>query len=143
MRCRRSDDLPRRLVLGVLLSVASAAQAGPDIFTIEADASAVATDSQSLEANGTLQVRIRNIGDADAGAFEVLAFEDRNADGAFDAADLLLGQAVKADGLLAGAEAEVPVPVSGTVPGPPGSTTRSSTTCRTGTGSAACRETSA
>ena len=113
MRFNQFAALPRRLA--ALLCIPGAALAGPDLTVTEVDAGSVVTDSQALTISGTLQVGIRNIGDAAAGPLEVLAFEDRDGNGLFDAGDVALGSGLQAGGLAPGAAAEVPVPVSGTV----------------------------
>lgn len=94
-----------------------APQSNVDLTVTALNAASVVTDSQTLLISGTLDATIRNAGSAATAAqFRVLAFEDRNANGQFNAGtDAVLGSVNVSDSIAAGASANLSLALSGTV----------------------------
>ncbi len=94
-----------------------AAQSNADLTVTALDTSGLTTDSQSLIISGKLGVTINNIGSTATGAqFRVIAFEDRDANGQFNAAtDALLGFVNVTNSIAASASANLSLALSGTV----------------------------
>jgi len=92
-------------------------QGNVDLTVTALNTSAVVTDSQTLVISGDLGVTIRNIGaDSVNAQFRVIAFEDRNGNGAFNqGVDLLLGSKLFIDGVPATTSASLSISLSGTV----------------------------
>jgi hypothetical protein len=90
---------------------------GVDFAVASVDASAVATDTQTLIIGGTVRVNIANRGGSlFMGNFGALLFEDRNNDGAYQSgSDNLLGSANFAGSIASNASAALDVRVSGVV----------------------------
>ncbi|MGH9847417.1 MAG: CARDB domain-containing protein [Blastocatellia bacterium] len=94
-----------------------APQSNVDLTVTALNTSAVVTDSQTLVTSGDLGVTIKNLGaDGVNAQFRVIAFEDRNGNGAFNqGVDLLLGSKQFIDGVPANASASLSIGLSGTV----------------------------
>lgn len=94
-----------------------AVQGNVDLSVTALDTTTVVTDSQTLAISGALGVTINNFGsDAVNAAFRVIAFEDRNSNGAFDqGTDLLLGSTDFPGGVAANGSANVTLALSGIV----------------------------
>lgn len=94
-----------------------APQSNVDLTVTALNAASVVTDSQTLLISGELVATIKNLGSAATAAqFRVLAFEDRNANGQFNAGtDALLGALNVTDSIAAGASANLSLALSGTV----------------------------
>lgn len=92
-----------------------------DLLPSNIDAADVTLDVPTLRLGGTLHVDIRNQGtdlyqSAVAGTFEIVAFEDRNGNAAFDpGVDNVLAQTTFAGTLAAGATATLDLALSGIV----------------------------
>lgn len=95
----------------------AAAQGNVDLSVTALDTAAVVTDSQTLMISGALSVTINNMGsDAVNAAFSVIAFEDRNSNGAFNqGTDLLLGSTDFPGGVGANASTNLSIALSGIV----------------------------
>jgi len=90
---------------------------GPDLTVRSMDRTGLAVNSQTLAVSGFLRVELENKGtEAAPPGFEVVAFEDRNGDGARDESeDVLLGSGRYAGTLAPGATDWFSLPLSGTV----------------------------
>ena len=88
-----------------------------DLVVGELDTSRLVYDGQALTVSGTISATVRNDGpDATDGSFNVLFFEDRNLNGAYDAnQDGALGSTVVSPSLLAAQSTEVTAQLSGHV----------------------------
>ncbi|GEM_PF-1525877 len=88
-----------------------------DLTPTDVDASGLTTDAAALAVAGTVHVQVQNRGpSALAGAFDVLAFEDRNGNLAFDRGiDTELGTQRFVGNIASGASVTVDVTVSGIV----------------------------
>ena len=89
-----------RRVLHVLvpfaLLAATTAGAAPDLEVEALDASALVADCGSRLTTGSLLVSVRNLGDEPAADIRVYAFDDRDGDGEWSAADVLAGELILA-----------------------------------------------
>jgi hypothetical protein len=87
----------------------------PDLTVKAASRQSAITDPQRLIVSGSVNVTLANIGTANAPAgAQVLAFQDINRNGAFDAAtDVVLGQLSLPTELTTGAQVQVQIPVQG------------------------------
>jgi len=93
----------------------AASQSLPDLTLSDVSRDNLTMDAQALAVGGQLDLVARNIGDADAGAFDVLVFEDENLNGSYDPGiDEMLGTA-NVPGLAAASEVGVAVPIGGTL----------------------------
>jgi len=117
------DHCPRRWTRGLgagllaaLCCLGTTAAQQPDLQVATIDATGVTGDWQTLVIAGSVDVDVEYTGGAASGGpFDVLAFEDRNGNGAYDpGTDLALGSTSVA-GVGAGATVTVTVGVSGTV----------------------------
>ncbi len=92
-------------------------QGNVDLTVTALDTAAVVTDSQTLAISGPLGVTIKNLGSAAVNAaFRVIAFEDRNANGAFNqGTDLLLGSTDFPGGVAANGSTNLSIALSGIV----------------------------
>lgn len=95
----------------------SAPQSNVNLTITALNTAGVVTDSQTLVTSGNLAVTIKNLGaDAVNAQFRVIAFEDRNGNGAFNqGVDLLLGSTQFTDGVPANSSASLGISLSGTV----------------------------
>ncbi|WP_162250705.1 carboxypeptidase regulatory-like domain-containing protein [Pelomonas sp. Root1217] len=89
----------------------------PDLRVQSVSRAGAITDPQSLLLSGAVQTTVVNQGLAPTDrAVTLLAFEDRNRNGRYDAGvDVVLGRAAMQDALAVGASATVSVPVSGSL----------------------------
>lgn len=89
----------------------------PDLTIKTANRQGAITDQQSLAVSGSINATLANIGAANAPAgAQVLAFQDINRNGAFDAAvDVALGQLALPGEFAVGAAMQVQIPVQGTL----------------------------
>ncbi len=102
-------------ILCGLLAVCLISQAGPDLV-VTSITNGTTTDAQTLLISGNLSAQVRNLGGSTPIGFLVYAFEDRNLNSQYDAGvDVLLGQTSVAGGLGAGSNANVVIPISGSV----------------------------
>ena len=98
-------------------TTAPAPQSNVDLVVTGLETSGVTTDSQTLAISGNLGVTIQNLGSTAVNTqFRVLAFEDRNANGKYDAGtDLSLGSVNYTQSIAASASVSLTLPLSGTV----------------------------
>ncbi len=94
-----------------------AVQGNVDLSVTALDTATIVTDSQTLVISGALGAKINNLGtDAVNAAFRVIAFEDRNSNGAFDqGTDLLLGSTDFPSGVAANGSTNLSIALSGIV----------------------------
>ena len=92
-------------------------QGTPDLFVSWLRTTTLAVDSQSLAVSGSLGATVKNGSTvAVGGSFRIIAWEDRNDNGRFEAAsDALLGSLVQSGGIGANGTLDVQVPVAGTL----------------------------
>jgi hypothetical protein len=91
------------------------AQALPDLVLPTIARDNVTMDTQTLAVGGQLDLVARNTGNGDAGAFDILVFEDENLNQVYDpGTDEILGNGSVA-GLLAGEEVAVALAIAGTL----------------------------
>ncbi|MFN7935264.1 MAG: putative Ig domain-containing protein [Bryobacteraceae bacterium] len=104
----------RYLLFALFPAVWLVSQSSPDL-QITAITAAVNTDPQTLATTGTLSATFRNNGSAGtATGFQLLAFEDRNNNGRYDAVtDAVLGTANVAAPLAASATTGINIPING------------------------------
>ena len=88
----------------------------PDLVVTHVDTAGVSTEAQTLALTGSIGATIRNQGEAPAmGPFAVTFFEDRNGDGAFQAATDLTVANASHPGLEGGGDAVITAAASGIV----------------------------
>ena len=100
------------------LSLVGASGAGlPDLAISTVDTTANDVDGSTLAISGTLSATVRNQGEqAVSGPFDVVFFEDANANGTYEAGvDVVLGAAVVDTTLEVGASVAATAPASGSV----------------------------
>ena len=90
----------------------------PDMTVTSVDTTGIRTDPQNLTVRGTINVGIRNAGTRDVPAgFALLAFDDRNGNGRFEAdTDIRLGHTTAPTDVAVSTETSVMLDVAGTVP---------------------------
>jgi len=118
-REQRPMAAARGLTATILLYIAGGlwGQALPDLSVTAIDKTSFVTDSQSLTTTGTLGVTVSNLSSAAVTvAFRIIAWEDRNNNGTYEAAtDNLLGSLLYSNGVPSGGAAAIRIPLSGTV----------------------------
>jgi hypothetical protein len=91
--------------------------AGADLRPVRLDAAALATDCRDLDVAGTLRVSIENEGAADVTTpYRVVAFLDADGAGDLDPGDTVVGSTTTGAPVPGGAQVDVDVAVSATLP---------------------------